>query len=90
MALPVLIYVWLSDAATGLAVSSHAADTVTASAGSVFHTYTTALSFLLQTNASGVATIVVTDTHKTAYYACGALGIDARPTVHLLATGDYG
>jgi hypothetical protein len=88
--LPTLIDVWLSDAATGLAVTTHAADTITASTGSIFHTYTTGISFRLQTSATGVATLVVTDTHKTAYYACAALGIDARPTIHLLATGDYG
>jgi hypothetical protein len=38
-----------------------------------------------------VATIVVTDTHKTAFYVCAALGIDPRPnSIHLLAGVDFG
>jgi hypothetical protein len=38
-----------------------------------------------------VAVLVVTDTHKTATYACAALPIDPRPNlIHLLATGDFG
>jgi hypothetical protein len=91
MAKPVFINVWLSDAATGLAVTTHAADSITASTGSVWHVETAAIALKLQTSATGVATVVVTDTHKTAYYVCATLGIDPRPNViHLLATGDYG
>ena len=91
IAMPTFIDVWLSDAATGLAITSHAADTITASKGSVWHVNTTACSMRLQTAADGIATIVVTDTHKTPFYVCAALGIDPRPNViHLLAGGDYG
>jgi hypothetical protein len=91
VAKPTFIDVWLSDAATGLAITAHVADSITASTGSVWHVNTAAASLRLQTSAAGVATIVVTDTHKTATYACAALGIDPRPNViHLLATGDYG
>jgi hypothetical protein len=91
MAKPTFIDVWLSDAATGLAITTHPADTITASKGSVWHVNTAAASLRLQTAADGVATIVVTDTHKTAFYVCAALGVDPRPNViHLLAGGDYG
>ena len=91
IAKPAFIDVWLSDAATGLAITSHAADTITASTGSVWHVNTTAASLKVQTSAAGVATLVVTDTHKTAWYACAALGIDPRPNViHLMATADFG
>lgn len=91
IAKPAFIDVWLSDAATGLAVTSHAADTITASTGSVWHVNTAAIALRLQTSATGVATIVLTDTHKTAFYVCAALGIDPRPnSIHLLATGDFG
>ena len=91
VAKPTFIDVWLSDAATGLAITSHVADTITASKGSVWHVNTAAASLRLQTAADGVATIVVTDTHKTAFYACAALPIDPRPNaIHLLATGNYG
>jgi hypothetical protein len=91
IAKPAFLNVWLSDAATGLAITTHVADTITASAGSVWHVNTAAASLLVQTSASGVATLVVTDTHKTAWYACAALGIDPRPNaIHLMATGDFG
>jgi hypothetical protein len=91
MAKPTFIDVWLSDAATGLAITAHPADTITASKGSVWHVNTAAAALRLQTAADGVATIVVTDTHKTAFYVCAALGVDPRPNViHLLAGGDYG
>ena len=91
IAKPAFIDVWLSDAATGLAITSHPADSITASTGSVWHVETAAIALKLQTSASGVATIVVTDTHKTAFYVCAALGIDPRPNaIHLLATGNYG
>lgn len=91
VAKPTFIDVWLSDAATGLAVTSHAADTITASKGSVWHVDTAAIALKLQTAADGIATIVVTDTHKTAYYVCAALGIDPRANaIHLLAAGDFG
>jgi hypothetical protein len=91
IAKPAFIDVWLSDAATGLAITSHVADTITASVGSVWHVNTAAASLKVQTSAAGVATLVVTDTHKTAWYTCAALGIDPRPNViHLMATGDFG
>jgi hypothetical protein len=91
MTKPTFIDVWLSDAADGLAITSHVADTITASAGSVWHVNTAAASLRVQTNSAGLATLVVTDTHKTAFYVCAALGIDPRPNlIHLLAGGDYG
>lgn len=91
IAKPAFIDVWLSDAATGLAITTHPADTITASKGSVWHVNTAAASLRLQTAADGIATIVVTDTHKTAFYACAALGIDPRPNaIHSVATGEFG
>jgi len=91
MAKPTFIDVWLSDAATALAITAHPADTITASKGSVWHVNTAACALKLQTAADGVATIVVTDTHKTAFYVAAALGIDPRPNViHTLIAGDYG
>jgi hypothetical protein len=91
VAKPAFMEFWLSDAATGLAITAHPADTITASTGSVWHVNTAAASLKVQTSASGVAVLVVTDTHKTATYACAALPIDPRPNlIHLLATGDFG
>jgi hypothetical protein len=86
-----LVRIWLSDAATGVGLTSHAADTITASTGTVWHVDTAAASLLVQTDATGKAVLVVTDTHKTGFYvACDfangrAYGVSAQ-----MVAGDYG
>jgi len=89
VAKPTFLDIWLSDAATGLAITAHPADSITATAGSIWHVNTAACAVRVQTTASGVATLAITDTHKTAFYVCAALGFDGYADIHLLAGGDY-
>lgn len=86
--------VWLSDAATGAGLTGTTASgtvTVKADSGAVVGTYTAKKALRVQTLATGVFILEITDTSKTAFYPCAQVpgtGITKVGTV--LATGDYG
>lgn len=86
--------VWLSDAATGAGLTGTAASgTVTAKAasGAVVGTYTAKKALRVQTLATGVFILEITDTAKTAFYPCATLPTTGATVVGtVLATGDYG
>ena len=93
VAAPLLCTVWLSDAATGVGLTSTAASGTVAAksaSGADFGVLTAKKATVVQTLASGIYTLAITDSAKTAFYVCaqapnGVVGISAQ-----LATGDYG
>jgi hypothetical protein len=87
---PLLLDVYLSKTANGLAITDHVADTITASTGSVWAVKTAAAVLQVRTDANGKAVLVVTDTHKTANYVCVANPVSGKVSSELLATADYG
>ena len=86
--------VWLSDAATGAGITgTTASGTVTAKAasGAVLDTYTAKKALHVQTLATGVFILEITDSAKTAFYVCAQVpGTGATAVSTVLATGDYG
>lgn len=86
------IDVWLSDAASGAGLTAATASgTVTnaASSGIVLTTYTAKKALRVQTLATGVFVLEITDTAKTAFYVCAALNGRAVVSSQLV-TGNYG
>lgn len=86
---------WLSDAATGAGLTATTASgTVTAKAasGADFGALTAKKALILQTLATGVAILEITDTAKTGFYVGSNLvGLgDARGISSQLVSGDYG
>lgn len=86
--------VWLSDAATGVGLTgTSASGTVQAKAesGADFATFTAKKALLVQPLATGVYTLEITDSAKTAFYVCAAT-LDGRAysVSTVLATEDYG
>jgi hypothetical protein len=86
--------VWLSDAATGVGLTgTSASGTVQAKAesGADFATFTAKKALLVQPLATGIYTLEITDTAKTAFYVCAAT-LDGRAysVSTVLATEDYG
>ena len=85
---------WLSDASTGAGqTGTTASGTVTAKAasGTVLDTLTAKKSLIVQTLATGVFTLEITDTAKTAFYVCVQNPFTGKTVVStVLATGDYG
>jgi hypothetical protein len=82
---------WLSDASTcaGLTAST-ASGAVAGTTGVDIDTYTAKKALRVQTNASGVYVLSITDTAKTTFYVClQAPTGKAIAGVHL-ATGSYG
>ena len=86
--------VWLSDAATGAGLTgTSASGTVTAktASGAVVGTYSAKKALRVQTLATGVFILEITDTAKTAFYVCAALPTSGEAQVAtVLATADYG
>jgi len=86
--------VWLSDAATGAGQSgTTASGTVTAKAasGTVLDTLTAKQSLIVQTLATGVFILEITDTAKTGFYICVENPTNGKIEVSdQLVTGDYG
>ena len=86
--------VWLSDAATGTGLTATAASgTVTAktASGAVLGTYTAKKALRVQTLATGIFILEITDSSKTAYYVCAAEpGLGKTTVATVLATADYG
>ena len=93
VAAPLLCTVWLSDAATGVGLTATAASGTVAAksaSGADFGVLTAKKATVVQTLASGIYILEITDTAKTTFYVCaqaptGAISISAQ-----LATGDYG
>lgn len=86
--------VWLSDADTGVGLTATTASgTVQAKAesGVDFATFTAKKALLVQPLATGIYTLEITDTKKTAFYVCAAT-LDGRAysVSTVLATKDYG
>lgn len=85
---------WLSDAATGAGITgTTASGTVTAKAASgvVMDTYTAKKSLRVQTLATGIFILEITDTAKTAFYVAAEIpGTNATGISAVLATDDYG
>lgn len=94
IAAPFALDVWLSDAATGIGLTgTTASGTVTAKAasGAVLSTYTAKKDLRVQTLATGVFILEITDTAKTGFFvaarnpATGATEVSAQ-----LVTANYG
>lgn len=86
--------VWLSDADTGVGLTATTASgTVQAksASGADFATFTAKKALLVQPLATGVYTLEITDSAKTAFYVCAAT-LDGRAysVSTVLATEDYG
>jgi len=86
--------VWLSDSATGVGLTgTSASGTVKAksASGTDFATFTAKKALLVQPLATGIYTLEITDTAKTAFYVCAAT-LDGRAysVSTVLATKDYG
>lgn len=85
--------VWLSDAATGAGLTGTAASgTVTAKAesGSVIDTYTAKKALRVQTLATGIFILEITDSGATAFNVCVSVPGTGKTAVLTLAAGDYG
>lgn len=84
--------VWLSDAATGAGLTgTTASGTVTnkSASGVVISTYTAKKALRVQTLATGVFVLEITDTAKTGFYVAAALLNKAVVSAQLV-TGNYG
>lgn len=86
--------VWLSDAATGAGLTgTTASGTVTAKAASgiVLSTYTAKKALRVQTLATGIFILEITDTAKTTFYVAATSPLTGRASVSAqLATASYG
>ena len=94
VARPVLLIVWLSDAATGLGLTATAASgTVQAksASGADFGVLTAKKALVVQTLATGAYTLEITDTSKTGYYiGATMLGATGQTISAHLVTANYG
>lgn len=83
---------WLSDAATGAGLTANAnTSELTASTGALFAILTTEKAWRIQTDATGKAVVVITDTGKHTTYPCVALdGRGVTMVAAQLVTGNYG
>lgn len=88
------VLVWLSDATTGIGVTATTASgTVTATTGTDMVDLTAKKVKIIQTNASGVIVLAITDTAKTLFKVCATpLGSPhgAYQVSTALITGNYG
>lgn len=91
---PFVLYIWLSDAATGAgltAVTASGAVGVNTGGGADFGTLTSKKSLVSQTLATGVYTLSITDTGKTGFYVCAQLiGSGTAQVSSQLVAGNYG
>ena len=85
---------WLSDATTGAGLTATTASgsvTVKTSSGEVIGTLTTKKALRVQSLATGLFILSITDTAKTAFKVCAAVpGTGVAVVGITLATGDYG
>lgn len=86
--------VWLSDAASGAGLTgTTASGTVTAKAASgvVIDTYTAKKALRVQTLATGIFVLEITDTAKTGFYVAATSPLTGRASVSAqLVTASYG
>lgn len=86
--------IWLSDAATGAGLTAvTASGTVTAktASGIVIATNTAKKALRVQTLATGVFVLEITDSAKTAFYVCAELpSVGSTQVSAALITGNYG
>ena len=83
--------VWLSDAATVIRGDAFAhLNTVKTASGAVLGTLTAKKALRVQTLATGVFILEITDTAKTAFKVCAKLDNKHEVFIKTLATGDYG
>jgi hypothetical protein len=94
IAAPFNLDVWLSDAATGAGLTgTTASGTVTAKAasGAVIATHSAKKALLVQTLATGVFILEITDTAKTGFYVAATVPSTGRTVVSAqLITANYG
>lgn len=94
IAAPHVLTIWLSDAATGAGLTgTSASGTVQAKAasGADFAALTAKKALVVQTLATGLYILEITDTAKTGFYVCAALPTDGSTQVSAqLVTGNYG
>lgn len=83
--------VWLSDAASGAGLTATTASGAVAAgaSGADIGTYTTKKALRVQTNASGVYILSITDTSKTLFKVCAQVG-NSAPVIVTLITANYG
>jgi len=85
---------WLSDAASGAgltAVTASGAVTNKTASGIVLGTYTAKKALRVQTLATGVFVLSITDSAKTGFYVVAQVPATGRPAVSAqLVAGDYG
>ena len=87
------LLVWVSDAATGVGLTgTSASGTVQAksASGADFSALTAKKALMVQTLANGTYTLEITDTAKTAFYACVSGPGHGTSVTQILATADYG
>lgn len=93
IARPHIFTVFLSDASTGAGLTgTSASGTVTfkTSSGIILSTLVSKKALLVQSLATGVFTLEITDSAKTAFYVCATADTGRAATVLHLATADYG
>ena len=85
--------VWLSDATTGAGLTATTASGAVATSGTGVDLaqYTAKKAIYVQTNASGIYTLGILDTAKTAFKVCALNPADGNAVVGVtLTTGNYG
>lgn len=94
IAAPFTLTVWLSDAATGVGLTATSASgTVQAksASGDDFGTLTAKKALVVQTLATGIYILEITDTAKTGFYPSAVVpGTGATAVGAQMVTGDYG
>lgn len=93
VAAPLAFTVWLSDAATGVGLTATAASgTVQAksASGADFGALTAKKALVVQTLATGVYILEITDTAKTGFFVAAQAPNGAASISAQLVTGDYG
>lgn len=93
VAAPLLCTVWLSDAATGVGLTSTAASGTVAAksaSGVDFGVLTAKKATVVQTLATGIYILEITDSAKTAFFVAAQAPNGAVSISDVLATGDYG
>lgn len=87
-------WLWLSDDDEGATLTTTTASgtvTVKANSGDDLGPITAKKCFLAQTLVTGVFTLAITDTSKTAFYVCAKVpGLGVTVVSDVLATADYG
>lgn len=94
VAAPLNFDLWLSDAATGAGLTGTAASgtvTVKSASGAVIGTYEAKKALRVQSQATGVFILEITDTAKTTFYPVAQVPATGKLSIGtILATGDYG